>query len=135
MQRVISSICSVFLLHGTITCEVTGSRQYSYDLEQGSMDILCKLKFTCSDKELLKTTLKLLDLALKKIDLERPLKRIKLEPVEVPTILIPSTSHPKSHPIMVPSDEVMVLSDKPGCSNGSQFSFMAAEKRYLHAVG
>ena len=63
------------------------------------MDILCKLKFTCSDKELLKTTLKLLDLALKKIDLERPLKRIKLEPVEVPTILIPSTSHPKSHPI------------------------------------
>ena len=51
VRREILSICSIFLLSETITCEVTGSRQYSYNLEQGGMDIPCKLKFTCSDQE------------------------------------------------------------------------------------
>ena len=79
------------------------------------MQIPCKLRFTCSDQELLKTKCKLLDLALKKSDLEMPLKKIKLEPVEAPTILIPSTSHP----IPVSSDEVMIVSDNLDCSSGS----------------
>jgi len=57
-------------MFGTITCEVTGGRQYSYDLAQGGMHVPCKLRFTCSDQELLKTTNRLLDLALKKIDAE-----------------------------------------------------------------
>ena len=83
------------------------------------MHIPCKLRFTCSDQELLKTKCKLLDLALKKSDLEMPLKKIKLEPVEAPTILIPSTSHPESHPIPVSSDEVMIVSDNLDCSSGS----------------
>ena len=43
VRREISSSCSLFLLSGTITCKVTGSRQYSHDLEQGGMHIPCKL--------------------------------------------------------------------------------------------
>ena len=127
VRREISSICSLFLLSGTITCEVTGSRQYSHDLEQGGMHIPCKLRFTCSDQELLKTTRKLLDLALNKIDSERPLKRIKLEPVEEPSILIPS---PESHSIPAPSDVMVTVRDNLACSSsGSQFRFMAVENK------
>ena len=127
VRREISSICSVFLLSGTITCEVTGSRQYSFDLDQGGVEIPCKLRFTCSDQELLKTTRKLLDIALKKDDLERPLKKIKLEPVEELTILLPSTSQPNSHPIPAPSDEVITVSDNLASGSSSQFRFMAAD--------
>jgi len=87
VRREISSICSMFLLTGTIKCEVTGDRQYSYDLAQGGMHVPRKLRFACSDQEILKTKNKLLDLALKKINAERPLKRIKLEPVETPDLL------------------------------------------------
>ena len=36
VPKKISSIYSVFLRSGTINCEVTGSRQYSSDLEQGA---------------------------------------------------------------------------------------------------
>jgi len=127
VRKEISSICSVFLLSGTISCEVTGSRQYSRDLEQGGMHIPCKLRFTCStDEELMQTTRKLLDLALKKIDSERPLKKIKLEPVETSAVLIPSSSQ-VSHPKAVSKDEVVIVSDQPDFSSGSKFSFLAAE--------
>jgi len=48
-----------------------------------------------------------LDLALKKT---MPLERSScIEPVGAPTIPLPSTSHPKSHPIPLSSDEVVVL--------------------------
>lgn len=63
VPKKISSICSVFLRSGTINCEVTGSRQYSSDLEQGGLEISCKLNFSCNDQERLSTTCKLLDLA------------------------------------------------------------------------
>lgn len=73
-----------FLRSGTINCEVTGSRQYSSDLEQGGLEIPCKLNFSCSDQERLSTTRKLLDLAFKKnVDSETSIKKIKLEPLEV----------------------------------------------------
>ena len=106
-------------------CKVTGGRQYSYDLPQGGMHVPCKLRFACSDQELLKTTSKLLDLALKKIDAERPLKRIKLEPVETPVVLVSNTSQPKG----VPSgaSEVMIVSDNPDCSSNSKTNFMAVQ--------
>ena len=75
-------------------------------------------RFACSDQELLKTTSKLLGLALKKIDTERPLKRIKLEPEETPVVLVPYTSQPKG----VPSgaSEVIIVSDEPDCSSNSK---------------
>ena len=120
VRREISSICSIFLLSGTIRCEVTGSRQYLLDLPQGGLHIPCKLRFSCSDQELMKTTRKLLDLAIKKGDSEMPLKKIKLEPVEAADIPIPSINQPKS-------DEVMMVGQE--CSSGSQFSLMVAEKK------
>jgi len=48
----ISSICSLFLLRpGTIMCEVTGGRQYSADLEQGWLEVPCKLSFLFDDED------------------------------------------------------------------------------------
>ena len=67
----------------------------------------------------------ILDFTMKKTDSEMPLKKIKLEPVEAPTILIPSTNHP----IPVSSNKVIVVSDNSESGSGSQFSFMAAEKK------
>ena len=62
----ISSICSVFLRSSsTITCKVTGNRQYSADLDQGGLEVPCKLSFSCNDEPLLVLTRKLLDLAMK----------------------------------------------------------------------
>ena len=84
VPKKISTICSLFLRSGTITCEVNGSRQYSADLHQGGLEVPCKLRFACCDQELLTKTQKLLFLALQKGDSETPLKKIKLEPVETP---------------------------------------------------
>ena len=43
----ISSICSIFLrCGGTINCTVDGSRQYSSDIPQGGLEMLCVLTFT-----------------------------------------------------------------------------------------
>ena len=51
VPRRISAICSMFLrrklnFNGTIMCHVTGNRQYSRDLPQGGLEILCILIFT-----------------------------------------------------------------------------------------
>ena len=47
----ISSICHIFLRRGgTITCTVTGSRQYSGDLPQGGLEVPCLLKFEGIEK-------------------------------------------------------------------------------------
>ena len=55
-----------FLRSGTIRCEVSGSRQYSADLDQGGLEVPYKLTFACSDQKCLTTTRKLLFLALKR---------------------------------------------------------------------
>ena len=51
--RTISTICSLFIRRGgSITCTVTGPRQYSADLPQGGLEVPCTLTFTTSnDKE------------------------------------------------------------------------------------
>ena len=71
---------SVFLRSsGTITCKVTGNRQHSADLDQGRLEVPCKLSFSCNDEPLLGLIQKLLDLAMKGDDeSEMPLKRLSL---------------------------------------------------------
>ena len=91
VPKKILTICSLFLRSGTIRCKVSGSRQYSGDLDQGGLEVPCKLTFACFDQELLSTTRKLLSLALKKGDSEMPLKKIKLEPIETPDITVDNT--------------------------------------------
>ena len=56
MPKKISTICSLFLRSGTLRCEVIGSRQYSANLDQGGLEVPCKLIFEYSDQELLFTT-------------------------------------------------------------------------------
>ena len=99
VPKKMSSICSLFLWRsGTIMCEVTGGRQYSADLEQGGLEVPCKLSFICDDEERLAAIKKLLDLALKKNnDYEMPLKKIKLESVEELEV-------PKEIPVAEPNE-------------------------------
>ena len=43
LPRRISYICNIFIYHaGSITCRVTGPRQYSWDLEQGGLEVPCE---------------------------------------------------------------------------------------------
>ena len=80
----ISSVC--FLQRGTIVCEVIGNRQYSVDLPQGGLEVLCCLIFTASEEDVGKVR-RLLDLAPKKEDTVEsipslqppPSKRCKLD--------------------------------------------------------
>ena len=38
-------VCSIFIRRGgTISCQVTGSRQYSQDLPQGGLEVPCLIK-------------------------------------------------------------------------------------------
>ena len=47
IPKKISSVCSIFLLHGgSIYCRVIGSRCYSAQLPQGGLEIPCVLTFT-----------------------------------------------------------------------------------------
>ena len=80
VPKKISSVCSLFLRRsGTITCKVTGNRQHSADLDQGGLEVPCKLSFACNDEPRLATTRKLLDLALKRDnESEMPLKKLSL---------------------------------------------------------
>ena len=110
VPKKISTICSLFLRSGTLRCKVSGSRQYSADLDQGGLEVPCKLIFECSDQELLFTTRKLLYLALKKEDSEMPLKRIKLEQIETPDITVDNT--------MGDVTLVKVINDGQECSSG-----------------
>ena len=46
VARKISTVAYLFLQKGgAISCVVTGTRRYSYDLPQGGMEIACLLKF------------------------------------------------------------------------------------------
>ena len=49
MPRNISPVCSIFIRRGgSITCTVSDRRRYSADLEQGGLEIPCKIKFSTS---------------------------------------------------------------------------------------
>ena len=49
VPRKISPVCSIFIWRGgSITCTVSDHRCYSADLEQGGLEILCKIKFLTS---------------------------------------------------------------------------------------
>ena len=51
----ISTLCSPFIERGeNITCEVTGKRQYSYDLPQRGLELPCKLVFFGPNNEIAK---------------------------------------------------------------------------------
>ncbi len=55
LPRKISKLCSLFLSRGgSISCTVTGGRQYSADLPQGGLEIPCSLLFKAKAKEMLK---------------------------------------------------------------------------------
>ena len=65
----ISAVCSLFLdHHGTIACEVIGSRQFSTDLPQGGLEIPCKLTFRGPTKYLEKVRKLLRSAIVSKLD-------------------------------------------------------------------
>ena len=46
VPHLISTVCSIFIQRGgSLTCIVTGARQYSEDFPQGGLEILCKYVF------------------------------------------------------------------------------------------
>ena len=53
VPRTISYLCYFFLgRKGTITCHVSGERQYSWDLPQGGLEVPCTLNFFGPCKEI-----------------------------------------------------------------------------------
>jgi len=55
LPRKVSRLFSLFLRRGgCISCTVTGRRQYSADLPQGGLEVLCILLFRASSKEMKK---------------------------------------------------------------------------------
>ena len=52
VPRKISSVC--LRRGGYITCRVTGSRRYSWDLAQGGLEVPCVLRFEGDDKRIAK---------------------------------------------------------------------------------
>ena len=65
MPRVISPVCSVFIRRGgIIVCVVNGARQYSSDLPQGGLEVLCILTFRTSEEKECEKAKKLIELAL-----------------------------------------------------------------------
>ena len=53
LPRNISTPCHLFLCKGGVTsCVINGSRQYSADLIQGGLQVLCHLVFQCSPPDL-----------------------------------------------------------------------------------
>ena len=68
LPKRISSTCSLFLHMGeSISCEVTGPKQYSVDLIQGGLEIPCRLMLSSSTKELIEKAKKLLGLCEQKM--------------------------------------------------------------------
>lgn len=64
VPRKIFSIYSMFLHQsGTISCYVTGCRQYSKDLIQGELEILCTLTLPARDGSCIEKTKKLIEQA------------------------------------------------------------------------
>ena len=63
VPRTISTPCHLFLRKGSnITCEITGSREFSRDLPQGGLDVPCHLIFEASkDLKLIDKVKKVMD--------------------------------------------------------------------------
>ena len=75
VPRKISAVCYMFIQRGgSISCQVTGSRRYSYDLPQGGLELPWCLTFTGPSK-IVKKVQKLLDkqpaMMVKKTDSEQ----------------------------------------------------------------
>ena len=61
VPRKISAVCYMLIQRGgSISCQVTGSRRYSYDLPQGGLELPCCLTFTGPSK-IVEKVQKLLD--------------------------------------------------------------------------
>lgn len=59
VPRTISSVCSIFIRRGgNIVCKITGSREYSSDLDQGGLQLPCELTFSIADSQECKKTRK-----------------------------------------------------------------------------
>ena len=51
VPHTISTPCNVFIRKGgMITCITSGQRQYSLDLEQGGLDVPCKMQFQADNQ-------------------------------------------------------------------------------------
>uniref|UniRef100_A0A1X7USE7 HIRAN domain-containing protein n=1 Tax=Amphimedon queenslandica TaxID=400682 RepID=A0A1X7USE7_AMPQE len=97
IPRRILSVCFFFLKKGTITCEITSSRQHSHDLPQGGLEVLCSLTFH-GDQETISKVQKLLkDAPLEEVPMvvttkdsvtmDEPLKKKPKEVVLIPLLL------------------------------------------------
>ena len=83
LPKRISSTCSLFLrMGGSISCEVTGPRQYSADLIQGGLEIPCRLMLFSSTKELIEKAKKLFGLCEQKMSKSETTKAASLVPLE-----------------------------------------------------
>lgn len=64
VPRRISYVCNIFLRHsGSIICRMTGPRQYSWDLEQGGLEVPCEFRFYSEDHKRVKKSRELLEKA------------------------------------------------------------------------
>ncbi len=53
LPKRISQVCSLFLRRGgSLTCQVTGNRRHSSDLNQGGLEIPCLLIFRGEEKDI-----------------------------------------------------------------------------------
>ena len=60
----ISFMCLVFLCNsGIMACRITGPRQYSTDLHQGGLEVLCQYQFYSENEECLKKVKELIEKA------------------------------------------------------------------------
>ena len=60
----ISFICNLFLRHsGMMVYQITGPRQYSRDLHQGGLEVLCQYHFYSDNEEYLKKVMGLIEKA------------------------------------------------------------------------
>ena len=54
LPKFMSKLAYFFLKHaGKIMCEITGSKRYSYDLEQGGLEIPAKIIFQYSNERII----------------------------------------------------------------------------------
>ena len=120
VSRSISAVCCLFLRRGTITCEVTGLRQHSFDLPQGGLEVPCCLTFNGSEEDVGKVK-KLLELAPKEVTAESvelsvpnqslPSKRPKLDK----TITVTVDDDTDADSAIDVAEKWVILKDGPSC--------------------
>lgn len=82
IPRKISRISSIFIRRGgRISCQVTGSRQYSGDLPQGGLEVPCTIKFQGPGKEV-KKIIKLVTLQMPQKDIHKDKELTKTKNIE-----------------------------------------------------